>query len=67
MLVEREHAVLGKMTTGGVPVKLSQAAHEPTGASPALGQHTREVLARFGFSAREIGDLERDGVVYQRP
>jgi len=67
MLVDREHAVLGKMTTGGVPVKLSQVPYQPTGASPALGQHTREVLARFGFTTQEVGDLERDGAVYQRP
>jgi crotonobetainyl-CoA:carnitine CoA-transferase CaiB-like acyl-CoA transferase len=67
MLVDREHLVLGKMTTAGVPVKLSQVPYQPTGASPALGQHTREVLARFGFTAKEVGDLERDGVVYQRP
>jgi crotonobetainyl-CoA:carnitine CoA-transferase CaiB-like acyl-CoA transferase len=67
MLVDREHLVLGKMTTAGVPVKLSQVPYQPTGASPALGQHTREVLARFGFTTEEVGDLERDGVVYQRP
>jgi alpha-methylacyl-CoA racemase len=30
---------------------------------PALGQHTREVLSRSGFNAREIEDLELQGVI----
>jgi crotonobetainyl-CoA:carnitine CoA-transferase CaiB-like acyl-CoA transferase len=67
MVVEREHAILGKMKTGGVGVKLSDLPFQPTGASPALGQHTREVLARFGFLEAEVEDLEREGVIYQRP
>jgi crotonobetainyl-CoA:carnitine CoA-transferase CaiB-like acyl-CoA transferase len=32
-------------------------------ATPERGQHTSEVLAEFGYSAREIEELARRGVI----
>ncbi len=47
----------------GVPVKLSRTPGAPAGPGPALGEHTREVLAGLGLSDGEIDSLETDGAV----
>ncbi|MEA2363167.1 MAG: alpha-methylacyl-CoA racemase [Thermoleophilaceae bacterium] len=45
----------------GVPVKLSRTPGAPAGPGPALGEHTREVLAGLGYSEDEIGSLLESG------
>jgi crotonobetainyl-CoA:carnitine CoA-transferase CaiB-like acyl-CoA transferase len=45
----------------GVPVKLSRTPGEPAGPGPALGEHTREVLAGAGYSSDEIEALLESG------
>jgi len=48
----------------GVPVKLSRTPADPVRApAPALGEHTREVLAEAGYSAEEIDALLESGAV----
>jgi alpha-methylacyl-CoA racemase len=47
----------------GVPVKLSRTPGAPAGPGPALGEHTREVLASLGYSQEEIAALEESGTV----
>ncbi len=47
----------------GVPVKLSRTPGAPAGPGPALGEHTREVLAGLGLSDGEIDELEQEGAV----
>jgi len=47
----------------GVPVKLSRTPGEPAGPGPALGQHTREVLADLGYAEDEMAALEEAGSV----
>jgi alpha-methylacyl-CoA racemase len=46
----------------GVPVKLSRTPGAPAGPGPALGEHTREVLASLGYSDEEIAALLESGV-----
>jgi alpha-methylacyl-CoA racemase len=45
----------------GVPVKLSRTPGEPAGPGPALGEHTREVLASLGYSDDEVAALLESG------
>ncbi len=45
----------------GVPVKLSRTPGAPAGPGPALGEHTRAVLAAAGYSEEEIGSLLESG------
>ena len=45
------------------PVKLSRTPGAPAGPGPALGEHTREVLAKRGYAAQEVDVLESTGAV----
>jgi crotonobetainyl-CoA:carnitine CoA-transferase CaiB-like acyl-CoA transferase len=45
----------------GVPVKLSRTPGAPAGPGPALGEHTREVLAGLGYGEEEVAALLESG------
>jgi len=65
MLTEVPHQTLGKTKTLGAPVKFSHTPSEVRRGAPVLGQHSREILAEIGFSAKQIANMERDKVVLQ--
>ncbi len=57
MVVELDHPRAGRTRALGLPIKLSSTPGGVRRAAPTFGQHTREVLAEFGFSAAEIDNL----------
>jgi crotonobetainyl-CoA:carnitine CoA-transferase CaiB-like acyl-CoA transferase len=57
MVVELDHPRAGRTRALGLPVKLSESPGGVRRPAPTFGQHTREVLGEFGFSAAEIDDL----------
>jgi crotonobetainyl-CoA:carnitine CoA-transferase CaiB-like acyl-CoA transferase len=61
MVVELEHPRAGRTRALGLPVKLSRTPGKVSRPAPMMGQHTREVLAEFGFSKEEIEALVRSG------
>ena len=63
MVVEVEHTTLGPVKTLGLPVKFSQTPGKVRSGAPLYGEHTREILAEYGFSSDEIDACARDGVV----
>ncbi len=63
MVVEAEHAKLGPVKTLGLPVKFSETPGEVAAGAPVYGEHTRAVLAEYGFSEAEIAALIADGAV----
>jgi CoA:oxalate CoA-transferase len=64
MLVEVEHPQIGKLPLANTPVKLSRTPGGVKGTSPALGQHTDDVLrGLLGMSDDEIERLRAAGVV----
>lgn len=64
MVIELRHPD-GSSTQGpGNPIKLSRSGEESFAAVPALGQHTRQVLADLlGYSEQRIDTLRAEGAV----
>ena len=63
MVVEVEHSRLGLVKTLGLPVKFSETPGKITSGAPVYGQHTREVLAEYGYKDSEIDALIDAGAV----
>ena len=63
MVVELDQPGTDGVKLLGVPVKLSRTPGAPAGPGPALGEHTREVLAGLGYPEEEIAALEAAGAV----
>jgi crotonobetainyl-CoA:carnitine CoA-transferase CaiB-like acyl-CoA transferase len=61
MVVELEHPKAGRTRTIGLPIKLSATPGKVARPAPLFGQHTREVLAEFEFSKKEIEALIGSG------
>ncbi len=66
MLVEVDQPRYGKALIAGNPVKLSRTPGEEFTPTPALGEHTEEVLrVVLGYSSRKIRQLLQEGAVMQ--
>ena len=63
MIVEVPHSRLGLVKTIGLPVKFSATPGKVATGAPVYGQHSREVLAEYGFGESEIEKLIASGGV----
>ncbi|MBV8778498.1 MAG: CoA transferase [Alphaproteobacteria bacterium] len=64
MVVEADHAAIGRMRIAGRPIKFPGSPQTPSTAPPVMGQHTVAVLRdELGYSEAEIEKLRRDGVI----
>jgi crotonobetainyl-CoA:carnitine CoA-transferase CaiB-like acyl-CoA transferase len=61
MVVELDHPGAGRTRALGLPIKLSASPGKVRRPAPLLGEHTREVLAEFGFSSDEVERLIGSG------
>jgi crotonobetainyl-CoA:carnitine CoA-transferase CaiB-like acyl-CoA transferase len=61
MVVSSDHPVAGSIETLGLPVKFSGTPGGIRYPAPTLGQHTRDVLAEYGYGEAEISSLLLDG------
>jgi crotonobetainyl-CoA:carnitine CoA-transferase CaiB-like acyl-CoA transferase len=67
MLVSLPHPELGTYQGTGLPVKLSESPGAIRRRPPLHGEHTRELLAEFGYSPDEIAALAARGIVKLAP
>ena len=64
MVIQVEHARLGRIPTTGRALRFGAHGHEPMTAAPVLGQHTEEVLREvLGYDPARVADLRARGVV----
>lgn len=62
LVMELDHSVVGKVKMVGPMVKMSGTPLEPALASPALGEHTDDVLSEYGYTPEQIRQLRETGV-----
>jgi len=63
MIVEMEHPVEGKIPQMKSPFKFSETPVEINTPSPALGEHTDEVLKFIGYDKQGLDELKKNGVI----
>ncbi len=63
MVIRTAHSRLREVETIGAPVKFSATASGVRRGAPVLGEHSREVLAEYGYEEQEIDRLIQNGVV----
>ena len=63
LIVTLDHPVVGPIRMANSPIRMGDAETGARIPSPALGQHTREVLAELGYAPAEIDHLDDAGVV----
>lgn len=62
--MEIEDPVLGRLRMPGIVPRMSRSLGEVRRLAPALGEHNEEVYeGLLGYTARELADLERRGVI----
>jgi crotonobetainyl-CoA:carnitine CoA-transferase CaiB-like acyl-CoA transferase len=64
MVIEQTHPTAGKIKLPNLPFRFSDCDTSPTGPAPLLGQHNAEIAAGLGYSAADIAQLQREGVLY---
>ncbi|NKB97036.1 MAG: CoA transferase [Pseudomonadales bacterium] len=57
MFPKLQHPDAGAYTTVNIPMRFANADVKPRGPSPAVGQHTTQVLLDSGFSQAEIDSM----------
>ncbi len=67
MVVEVEHSRIGRTRALGSPVKFSATPTRIERGAPLLGEHTREILAEYGYDDSEIETLADAGDVILLP
>jgi crotonobetainyl-CoA:carnitine CoA-transferase CaiB-like acyl-CoA transferase len=63
MIIDVPHKTLGTAKALGMPVKFSETKVKTDQGAPVYGQHTREVLAEYGYSDEDIQALVDGGAV----
>lgn len=63
LLVENDHPKAGRVKMVGKPLKFSDTPATDLHPSPALGQHTTDILLSLGYTGAEIENLRKDGIV----
>jgi crotonobetainyl-CoA:carnitine CoA-transferase CaiB-like acyl-CoA transferase len=65
LVAEYPHPTLGRLRQFGTLIDFSESPTGPYGPPPLLGEHTRTIMERLGYSSQEIDDLMTRGIVYE--
>jgi crotonobetainyl-CoA:carnitine CoA-transferase CaiB-like acyl-CoA transferase len=65
LVAEYAHPILGALRQFGTMIDFSASPTGPYGPPPLVGEHTRRLLERVGYSGPEIEDLLDRGIVYE--
>jgi crotonobetainyl-CoA:carnitine CoA-transferase CaiB-like acyl-CoA transferase len=65
LVTEYPHPVLGRVRQFGTLVDFSETRTGPYRPPPLMGEHTRPIMERLGYSGDEIDDLLARGIVYE--
>lgn len=63
MIVELDHAELGKVRQPGIPIKLSDTPGCIKKFSPRSGEDTAQILSELGYGQESIMALQKTGVI----
>jgi len=63
LVAEYEHPSVGRYRGMAKPLKFSETPGSEPYAAPTLGQHTAEVLRRYGYSEQDLRRLRELGVI----
>ena len=63
MIIDVENKKAGKSKAIGMPIKFSNTNNEKFIGSPALGEHTNQILEEFGFSTTDIDKFRKNKVI----
>jgi crotonobetainyl-CoA:carnitine CoA-transferase CaiB-like acyl-CoA transferase len=65
LVVDSEHPILGQVRQFGTLIDFSESPTGPYGPAPLVGEHSRPIMERLGYSTEEIDDLVARGIVYE--
>lgn len=65
MVVETEHPVAGTIKSLGLPIKFSKTPASVNRSATLLGEHSREVMLEFGFTAEEVEQMLESGALLE--
>jgi crotonobetainyl-CoA:carnitine CoA-transferase CaiB-like acyl-CoA transferase len=65
LVTEYDHPILGQLRQFGTLIDFSESPTGPYGPPPVVGEHTRSIMERLGYSSQEIEDLLTRGIVYE--
>ena len=65
MVIEADAPQGGRRMALGLPLQLDGTNQPNRSAPPRVGQHTAQVLGRFGFEKEEIATLLKDAAVFE--
>lgn len=63
MMQPVQHAEIGDVRILRLPIRMGKSPAEIRSGAPLLGQHTAEILNRFGFTQKEMDEYLSQGII----